>query len=83
MQANRAANGTNDSRVTEARERAEQHQRNAMRLDVGLPVELTQEEKPAAVLAIFEAELARLGEDADDVAFTTACDRAERRCEAL
>ena len=79
LQADRARNGANEPRLSDARERAERHARTVMRREVGLPAELTAEEKPAAVAAIFEDELARLGRDPDDVAFAAAMARAVER----
>jgi hypothetical protein len=81
MQANRARNGANHPRLSEARSRAEHHQLVALRMEVGLPVELTPEERPAAVYAVFRDELTKLGADPDDAAFAAAMarGRAERR----
>ena len=79
MQAERARNGANDPRLSEARERAEGHACSAMRVEAELPVALTPQEKPAAVMAIFEDELAKLGDDPDDAAFTAAMRRAVER----
>jgi hypothetical protein len=82
-QAAMARNGANEQALIEERRRAEQCVRNALRMEVGLPVDLTDGEKEAHVFALFAQELAKLGDDPDDVDFAAAMDRAVRRSTEL
>jgi hypothetical protein len=82
-QAAMARNGANEQALIEERRRAEQCVRNALRMEVGLPVDLSDTEKQAHIFALFAQELAKLGDDPDDVAFTAATDRAVRRSAEL
>jgi hypothetical protein len=82
-QAAMARTGANEPALIEERRQSEQCVRNVLRMEVGLPVDLTDGEKEAHILGIFEQELAALGDDLDDVAFTGAMDRAVRRSAGL
>jgi hypothetical protein len=83
IQAAMARNCANEEGVGPARRLAEQHVRNVLRMEVGLPVDLSDGEKEAHILGIFEQELAALGDDPDDVDFAAAMDCAVRRSAEL
>jgi hypothetical protein len=82
-QAAMARNCANAEGAIAARRLAEQCVRNALRMEVCLPVDLSDGEKQAHVLGIFEDELAALADEPDDVDFAAALDRAVRRSAEL